>query len=207
MATEISNELIKLKIKKYISHYEYVLNTYEETMYLFEKYKQEFYKDCPRNSMKNKNNNEDNNNIKNPPLDNDNIDDNKDDNKDDNIDNTNNIDDSNNNVVALKSLNKIYHKLCLKTHPDKDSSNSYGHQFTIISDAYNKKDFLKLLLMCRELHIDIDYVTFENNDYDILFEKSINILNEKIESIKSTLAWNWVCANDEQKELLRQKFL
>ena len=215
MTKLISNDLIKLKIKKYISHYEYVLNTYEETIYLFEEYKKEFYRDCPKNSSKNnteQNNNDTYNTIsedfiynRNNINDSNNTNDNNTNDSNESTNNENNKDDTTTHL--LKTVNKIYHKLCLKTHPDKDSSNLYGPQFTIISDAYNKKDFLKLLLMCRELHIDIDYVTFENNDYDILFDKSINMLNEKIESIKSTLAWNWVCANDEQKELLRQKFL
>jgi len=193
-----SNELIKLKIKKYISHYEYILNTYEETMYLFEKYKQEFYKDCPGSSVKkNKDNDEnDENNTGN------------DTNTHNDTTTENEIDDQNDDYIHLsKSFNKIYHKLCLKTHPDKDTEKLYSQQFAYISEAYNKKDFLKLLLICRELHIDIDYICFENNNYDILFDKSINTLNEKIETIKSTLAWNWVCANDEQKEILRQKFL
>ena len=41
-------QLLKLKIKKYLAQYEYLLNEYEETEYLFEKYKKVFYNECPK---------------------------------------------------------------------------------------------------------------------------------------------------------------
>ena len=44
----MDTELLKLKTKRYLSQYEYLLNEYEETQYLFEKYKKEFYNDCPK---------------------------------------------------------------------------------------------------------------------------------------------------------------
>ena len=205
-----NNELIKLKIKKYLSQYEYLLNEYEETMYLFEKYKQEFYKDCPKKIIKNteeseeseepdlhKSNNDTQNSMENETY------------------TTTNNDDENKTSLN-KTLNKIYRKLCLKTHPDKDNANMYKTQFVDISEAYNKKDFLKLLLLCRELNVNIDNI-YDNNDlpediqkintYDTIFEKSINLVTEKIKDIKSTLAWNWACSNDEQKEQLRKRFL
>ena len=196
-----NNELIKLKIKKYLSQYEYLLNEYEETMYLFEKYKQEFYKDCTKKIVKNKEEEHESNNTQNS-------------NESETTYTTNNDDEI--NTSLNKTLNKIYRKLCLKTHPDKDNANIYKTQFVDISEAYNKKDFLKLLLLCRELNVNIDNI-YDNNDlpediqkintYDTLFEKSINLVTEKIKDIKSTLAWNWACSNDEQKELLRQRFL
>ena len=37
-------ELLKLKIKRYLSQYEYLVNEYDETQYLFDKYKHIFYK-------------------------------------------------------------------------------------------------------------------------------------------------------------------
>ena len=44
----MDTELLRLKIKRYLSQYEYLLNEYDETQYLFEKYKEEFYKVCPK---------------------------------------------------------------------------------------------------------------------------------------------------------------
>ena len=32
-------------------------------------------------------------------------------------------------------------------------------------------------------------------------------MNEKIKTIKSTLAWNWALSNPEQKQQLRERFL
>lgn len=209
----MDTELLKLKIKKYLSQYEYLVNEYEETQYLFEKYKKIFYSECPQNLINNnnneKNNKEDLNNNK-PEYLQDKID-------------TEIDKDSNKDSYILKIVSKVYKKLCLKTHPDK--SPLYNKEFEEISKAYNKKDFLKLLLLSRKLNIDIDYILNEHhnnrdentmmsnndsndcNDYTEIFEESIRNINEKISNIKTTLAWNWALSNDDQKNQLREKFL
>ena len=201
-------ELLKLKIKRYLSQYEYLANEYEETQYLFEKYKKIFYSECSQNLINNKNK-EDLNNNKNEYL----------------RDKINEIDteidkDSNKDSYIHKIISKVYKKLCLKTHPDKSSL--YNTEFEEISKAYNNKDFLQLLLLSRKLNIDIDYILNEYhnnsdevtmlnnndfNDYTEIFEESIKKLNEKIANIKTTLAWNWALSNDDQKIKLREKFI
>ena len=220
----MDTELLRLKIKKYLAQYEYLSNEYDETQYLFEKYKKEFYKDCPKKviindvndseelknnanaNANNKNKNESQNESQNePPLD--------------SVESINHT-----QIYISKIISKLYKKLCLKTHPDKDKENIYKAKFETISNAYNKKDFLKLLLLSRELNLNTDNIYKDENEetpnkneetlnpeieetYTSLFEKSINDMNDKIKGIKSTLAWNWALSNPEQKQHLRERFL
>jgi hypothetical protein len=209
----MDTELLRIKIKKYLSQYEYVSNDYEETQYLFEKYKKEFYNECPKKITPNDDKNPDDlpSNTKNS----DNIESNE---KEDTKNATN---DSEKQSYITKIICKLYKKLCLKTHPDKDKSNTYNKYFEEVSKAYNTKDFLKMLLLSRELNINTDNIyqeeinntdinnsSFETEQaYTLLFEKSINDINEKIKTIKSTLAWNWALSNPEQKQQLRERFL
>jgi hypothetical protein len=133
------------------------------------------------------------------------------------------INDLSKNEYITKIIGKLYKKLCLKTHPDKDKSNIYKTKFEQVSNAYNNNDFLKLLLLSNELQINTDNIyneeieldneetikdktTDTDTDYTLLFEKSINSINEKIKTIKSTLAWNWALSNPEQKQQLRERF-
>jgi hypothetical protein len=194
-----------------LSQYEYLLNEYEETQYLFEKYKQEFYKVCPKKIGPDNTNPH----TVNEP-------------KEENSTGPNGTDGPAENTETntqqsyiCKLLGKLYKKLSLKTHPDKDKTNKYKNKFEEVHHAYTKKDFLKLVLLSRELDVNIDSIyTEENdlnstsdisstleNDYTQLFEKSISTMNEKISQIKSTLAWNWALGNDEQKKQLRERFL
>ena len=231
----MDTELLKLKIKRYISQYEYLINEYEETQYLFEKYKKEFYNECPK-KKNDKNDTNEKDTEKNTEKNTNNT--TKDTSKNTNEDTAQNNEEesSNNDSNISKIISKLYKKLCLKTHPDKDKSNTYIKKFDEISNAYNSKDFLKLLLLSRELNIDTISIINEdtthtedteyNKDstdpkdpkdpkdpvnsekiYTTLFEKSINDINEKIKSIKSTLAWNWALSTPEQKQQLRERFL
>jgi hypothetical protein len=200
----MDTELLKLKIKRYLSQYEYLVNEYDETQYLFTKYKKIFYKECPQQIISNENSNNDENKTETNDANNPN-------NAND-TNNTTNISESTNNSNIDKIISKVYKKLCIKTHPDKSSL--YTKQFEEVSNAYNKKDFLKLLLISKELNIDIYnmYNEYSSNidadiDYTLLFEKSIKDINEKITTIKSTLAWNWALSNEEQKKQLRERFL
>ena len=203
----MDTELLKLKIKRYLSQYEYLVNEYDETQYLFTKYKKIFYKECPQQIISNENSNNDENKTEtNNANDTNNVNDTNDTN------NTTNISESTNNSNIDKIISKVYKILCIKTHPDKSSL--YTKQFEEVSNAYNKKDFLKLLLISKELNIDIYnmYNEYSSNidadiDYTLLFEKSIKDINEKITTIKSTLAWNWALSNEEQKKQLRERFL
>ena len=217
----MDTELLRIKIKKYLSQYEYLSNEYEETQYLFEKYKKEFYNECPKKIITNDDKNSEdstsnaNNTDPNTKEDSTNT---------TNSTNTNDSEDILNDTQSYitKLISKLYKKLCLKTHPDKDKSNTYNKYFEEVSKAYNTKDFLKLLLLSRELNINTDNIYQEDiNNPDInqhtsseneqtytsLFEKSINDMNEKIKTIKSTLAWNWALSNPEQKQQLRERYL
>lgn len=191
-------DLFNLKLKRYLTQYDYLETLLEETKILFEEYNQnflnEYYDENDQKEMSKKKEQEKNNNPK-YNVENNNLDENE-----------NNpeiepeqIDDVDNEKFII--LKKLYRRLSLKTHPDKNPNN--GDLFKKINLAYKKKDLVILVRTSKELNIDISDII----DTSILpiFDKNIQNLEKEIFDLKHTVAWHWAHASTEEKCLYKEK--
>lgn len=201
----MDSALVKIKIKKYLSQYEYLLNEYEETEFMFEKYKEDFYKECPKVVVKKEETVDASGNTTSTPTS-----------TPTSESATENTDAETPNVESEemefsdknkeeinKFLNKLYKKLSLKTHPDKVPDHD-DTNFRRVKEAYNARDILALFLISRQLNLDIDIdTTLTEEDFSV-FDEAIDGVKKKINGIKETLAWNWASADDTQKKKYRE---
>lgn len=181
--------LIKLKVKRYLTQYEYLELELEETEYLFKQYNKKFLKEYynveepdpqPQIILPNEDllNDFDLNNV--GPDEND------DDNLNDNI-----------------QIKKLYRLLSLKTHPDKNKGTQESkEEFAEINKAYKEKDVLKLFKFAIKYKINMTPCIVET--CISLFDKTIKEMQGKIDHIKQTVAWNWGTASDEEKQTQRE---
>lgn len=93
------------------------------------------------------------------------------------------------------TLNKVYRKLSLKTHPDKNSGND--ELFIKVNNAYNRNNLLALIKIAESINCDI------NIDYTIEIinniEKDIKKLEDKIHELQHHVCWLWCHADEETK--------
>jgi hypothetical protein len=101
-------------------------------------------------------------------------------------------------------MNKLYKKLSLKTHPDKLKGDNGA--FRAVYEAYKTKDILYMMILAQKYDIEVNIESYFITDDFTMFETAIQTILQKIEGIKSTLAWNWVKADDAQKQEYRDKY-
>lgn len=208
----LTPQLLKLRVKKYLSRYEYIVSEYEETQFLFEQYKEMFYSECPKQIIANGKDKEKEEEQgkgkeeKQGPVNEYEKSTEEGEGEREGEESTETSTATTSSTTAIESLmNKIYKKLSLKTHPDKHKGDSTN--FIKVSTAYKSKDILSMLLLARhhEIDVDIESCVFSETDFE-LFESAINKVTDKISDIKNTLAWNWVLADDVQKQMYREQF-
>jgi hypothetical protein len=178
-------KLINLKIKRYLTQYEYLELELQETEYLFEQYNKQFLKEYY--------------NVDEPAKPNIVIQ------TDEELDFEINVqlegegEDDSIDKETLAQLKKLYRLLSLKTHPDKNNGSKESKEiFATINKAYKDKDIIQLLKFALKFHIEVTSSII--NKCMCLFEKSIDEMKGKIEHIKTTVAWNWGTATEEEKE-------
>lgn len=201
-------ELFNIKLKRYITQYDYLESLLQETKILFEEYNQtflsEYYDEQEQKLLTEKKELEKSQNPKFNAIDQNDENENndkKDDNFDDNDDDDNNDD---NNNFDLNILKKLYRRLSLKTHPDKIKGK--GDFFKKINIAHKKKDLIALVRIAKELNIDISDIIIEKSDSVIsTFDKNIQNIEKEIYDLKHTVAWHWAHASPEEKKLYKEK--
>ncbi len=87
-----------------------------------------------------------------------------------------------------KKLKDLYKKLSTYTHPDKGGSTG---EFQEIKESYENNDFLGLLKFASKYKLDI---VADDDDVDLV-NKSIDLLKEKIQKHKNSLAYNFFSEN------------
>ena len=187
----MNSELIKIKLKKYISQYEYLNDEYTETMFLFNEYKIKFYNTFPDTIKKTEP-------IEEPVKES--IEEHVEEPIEEHVEEPikEQVEESIKKPVeeSVKIIDKLYKSLSLKTHPDKNKNS--GSDFITLNEAYKNKDIIKLLIMAKQYNIEIEIIDFT------IFEKSINDLNGKIKTIKTTLAWKWEFADENDRNQYRE---
>lgn len=110
-----------------------------------------------------------------------------------------------NEVVNVKRTpsdieKQIYRQISKLTHPDKNLNNN--EHFTAASDAYASGNFLQLLKIAKDLHIEfqIDDETLQK------LEIEIKELKMQTKMLDQHLIWKWYLTKDEEeKEMLEQR--
>jgi len=213
MSDDIDDTLVNLKVKRFLTQYEYLELELEETQYMFDQYNKQFLKEyygvdappkpkiiIPEDIDEESdivNANQENTLQENTQQDTINNDGNNVEQEqiEENMEETEPAEISEEDI----QLKKLYRLLSLKTHPDKNK----GHEETFleIKKAYQEKNILKLFNFAMKFKIKV------SNDIVkkclSLFEKNIGDMQKKIQDFKHTLAWQWCNANDEQKVQLK----
>jgi len=221
-------QLVQLKLKKYMSKYEYMSNEYNETLYLFRKYKSQFESECPKKNKKKPPappKDEDDSTTDATSQEDDKADKDKDkDNGEEQNEDEYEVGQDDPDIVKHELdetmstlLKKLYRLLSLKTHPDKyhDSDKETREEkeieFHEVQQAYKLNDILKLLFYANKYQIkfnkaELEYIYLNSLDFDSQLEKCINALAQKIAELKDTLAWNWALADEAKKNEFRSRY-
>ncbi len=93
----------------------------------------------------------------------------------------------------------LYKQLSKHTHPDVGGSTE---QFREINKLYESEDILGLIVKAEEHDIDLSSIEYSELD----LERSCLKLQNKCESIKSTLAWQWATAKPEDQDFLKMQY-
>jgi hypothetical protein len=178
----IDDVLVNIRTKRYLTQYDYLELELEETKYMFDKYNRQFLKEYYNIDEPSE-----------PKIVTPN---------ESNMDLPEEIDIESEEPEDIY-LKKLYRLLSLKTHPDKNNGSQESKEiFDEINKAYKDKNILKLFKFALKYKIEINAVIIEK--CSALFENSIKEMQDKIEHIKKTVAWNWGISSDEEKELHRE---
>ena len=104
-------------------------------------------------------------------------------------------------------ISKMYKKLSLKTHPDKQNGNN--EIFIKVLNAYKSNDILMLLKISKQINNSdilndiLNNITSNDNDnskiYDFI-ELEIEKMENKINELKHHVCWLWCNADNETKK-------
>lgn len=101
-------------------------------------------------------------------------------------------------------LKKLYRSIAQITHPDKVQDIHLNGIFRQAAEAYNEENWMMLVELASELHIDIEYLSDETCEE---IEKSISTNQKKIIGIKNTFSYIWANQKDDKgKELFKTMF-
>ena len=165
-----------MSYKKWVYKYKYLKTENEEFSKKMEKYIILFHKDFkPNKSLKPV--------LENPPLQNDEI-----------------LEELENKDIESKPEKKgkeLYKELAKEFHPDKGGTDD---DFKDLNTLYQDENVLGMYVKAEELGLDIEVLDEEG--LEETFEKTCNSLQEKINLYKTTAAWKWGTAKEEEKEIL-----
>ena len=111
-------------------------------------------------------------------------------------------------ISKTENLKKIYKKLSLKLHPDRNShleeeeKKEHEELFKEIVDSYESGDLCNLLVRAREFRVKIP----ELNEEEVkILEKNISEIGEKIKTIKKQTSWVWcTTTNPRVRERIKE---
>tara|TARA_B110000305_G_scaffold36970_1_gene37211 strand:- start:154 stop:675 length:522 start_codon:yes stop_codon:yes gene_type:complete len=100
-----------------------------------------------------------------------------------------------------KKVKELYKKLSKKLHPDKGGNEK---DFNELNELYETENILEMAIKAEELNIEVKNI----NEYftDDSFSSLCYNLEEQTSFIKTTLAWKWAVATEEERKILVQLF-
>jgi hypothetical protein len=186
---DVDDKFLNLKIKRYLTQYDYLELELEETEYLFNKYNKQFLKEYYNieEEEKPKIHIPDINEI-----------------LEESLEESVSIDEIDKEISEEEiQIKKLYRLLSLKTHPDKNNNSIESKEiFAEINLAYKNKNILKLFKYAIQYNVQIPSSIL--NTCISLFDKTIIEIQSKIEHFKKTIAWNWGTSSEEDKEIQRE---
>ena len=114
--------------------------------------------------------------------------------------------------IPEKDVNIVFRMIAQKTHPDKlikedISSPSYKSKVNMYKEAQQSvknKDWSRVVEIAMELDIDVSWVKKDDSEYLV---ESVKKLTNKINQLKSTYAWKWGNAPDQEREVVKGMIL
>ena len=114
--------------------------------------------------------------------------------------------------IPEKDVNIVFRMIAQKTHPDKlikedISSPSYKSKVNMYKEAQRSvknKDWSRVVEIAMELDIDVSWVKKDDSEYLV---ESVKKLTNKINQLKSTYAWKWGNAPDQEREIVKKMIL
>jgi len=96
-----------------------------------------------------------------------------------------------------KKIKELYKKLSKKVHPDKGGNEE---DFNELNKFYESENILEMAIKAEEFDLEIEDIDeyFTDEGFSNLCSK----LEEETEFIKTTLAWKWATASEEEKKIL-----
>lgn len=174
----------KLKLNRLLLHYDYIDSYLQEVKYKHSVYNTIFLNEYYELNPQDKKTPE--------PSQNDTA---KNDNSNETIDsdNTNELKD-NLNPEIKDFISKLYKKISLKTHPDKQNGNN--EIFIKVLEAYKTNNILELIKMSNKYNVEYSL-------NDIVFahiEEEITKIEQKINEFKHNVCWLWCNADENTKK-------
>ena len=106
-------------------------------------------------------------------------------------------------------VKKAYRNIELVTHPDKSSfipvdsvKRKFAKYYQIAVDSYNNKEYENLLFIADDLGIEVE----DESVYDMLVPK-LKTINEEIQKMKSSNAYNWAQIEKEKRPEALENYL
>ena len=112
---------------------------------------------------------------------------------------------NNTSLTPLEVLiKKVYKKVALKYHPDKNKDKKTDDIFKSISKSYENKNLPKLLFFLNMSNLSIN-LNFSPNEKEIILNEKEK-LDKKIKELTSSVFYNWDKMNDSQRETYMNYF-
>jgi len=104
-----------------------------------------------------------------------------------------------------KLAKELYRNISRKTHPDVTKDETMNEMFSEAADAYEDLNLMELIMISDKLGIDI---SSEIDEKDLLvIQTNCEQVQVEIDTIKSTITWQWCTSPDEDREDLKDYFI
>lgn len=104
-----------------------------------------------------------------------------------------------------KLAKDLYRNISRKTHPDVTKDAEMNEIFSEAAEAYEELNLMELIMISDKLGIEIES---ELSPEDVgVIQKNCEQVETEIETIKSTITWQWCTYPDEQKDEIKEYFI
>lgn len=104
-----------------------------------------------------------------------------------------------------KIAKELYRNISRKTHPDVIKDEKMNKIFSKAAKAYEDLNLMELVMLSDELDIDVEK-EFDKKDLDTL-EKNCKKVQTEIDTIKSSITWQWCSYPEEERMDLKEHFI